>query len=56
MKRPELKLGIGIGNIKFGLLEHELLNLIGPPSSIKFEDNEADKKALSYNPLCFLPE
>lgn len=44
----ELKLGIGIGEAKFGMLEKDITNLFGSPDSIKFEDEE-DKRIYSYN-------
>lgn len=47
-----IKPGIGINNIKFGMSENQVLNLIGKPSKIIIDEDDDDKNPVyQYNEL-----
>lgn len=47
----ELKLEIGIDNIKFGMKKSEVEQILGPPNRVRIEEEDDDKLMLDYNDL-----
>ncbi len=47
----EIKLGIGIGEIKFGMKKTEVEEILGQPGRIRIEEDDDDKVMFDYNAL-----
>ena len=47
----ELKLEIGIDDIKFGMKKSEVEQILGPPNRVRLEEDDDDKLMLDYNDL-----
>lgn len=47
----KITFGEGIGPVKFGMTEHEIIELIGNPDKIKFDEDNVNRKYFEYYEL-----